>query len=39
MAAMKGELEQKDEAYARAHDDLYVAHLPRFPLLASASRC
>jgi hypothetical protein len=27
MAAMKGELEQKDEAYARAHDDLCVEHL------------
>ena len=39
MAAIKGELEQKDEAYARAHDDLYVAYLPRFPLLVSASRC
>jgi hypothetical protein len=24
MAAMKGELEQKDEAYAQAHDDLFV---------------
>ena len=27
MAAMKGELEQKDEAYARAHDDLYAIYL------------
>ena len=25
MASMKGELEQKDEAYARAHDDLCAA--------------
>jgi hypothetical protein len=33
MAAMKGELEQKDEAYARAHDDLCVVYPPRFPLL------
>jgi hypothetical protein len=39
MAAMKGELEQKDEAYARAHDDLYVVYLPRCLLLASFSHC
>jgi hypothetical protein len=32
MAARKGELEQKDEAYARAHDDLYAVYLLRFLL-------
>ena len=33
MAAMKGELEQKDEAYARAHDDLYAIYLLHFVLV------
>ena len=31
MAAMKGELEQKDDAYARAHDDLCAAHALALP--------
>jgi hypothetical protein len=35
MAAMKGELEQKDEAYARAHDDLYAVYLKPFLLVSS----
>ena len=33
MAAIKGELEQKDEAYARAHDDLYAIYLLHFVLV------